>query len=72
MKYLCIYTPIIPDDTMPSAIHPTSENRAWRQRQIFKMFCTQFDLDKKQYQIEMYTPMILYCLGLLPWVSRIS
>ena len=54
MKYLCIYTPIIPDDTMPSAIHPTSENRAWRQRQIFKMFCTQFDLDKKQYQIEMY------------------
>ena len=54
MKYLCIYTPIIPDETMPSAIHPTSENRAWRQRQLFEMFCTQFDLDKKQYQIEMY------------------
>ena len=54
MKFICIYTPIIPDETLPSAIHPTSEKRPWRQRQMFKMFCSQFDLDKTQYQIEMY------------------
>ena len=54
MKFICIYTPIIPDETLPSAIHPTSEKRPWRQRQMFKMFCSQFDLDKTQYQTEMY------------------
>ena len=48
MKFICIYTPIIPDETLPSAIHPTSEKRPWRQRQMFKMFCSQFDLDKSQ------------------------
>ena len=54
MKLICICQPIIPDIDLPIAIHPTSETRKWRQKQNFKMFFSQYKLDKRDYQIVLY------------------
>ena len=54
MKFICIYKPIIPDESMPTAIHPTSETRRFRQTWIFEKFRKQFNIEKKKYFVEVY------------------